>query len=56
MTTLYWDFLDRHQEEFADHPRLGLQVKNVRKKSVVEMDAIRGLAVDVRARAAAGTL
>lgn len=56
MTTLYWDFLDRHQDEFAEHPRLGLQVKNVRKKSGVEMDAIRELAMDVRARAAAGTL
>jgi deoxyribodipyrimidine photolyase-related protein len=56
VTTLYWDFLDRHQEEFADHPRLGLQVKNVRKKPLSEMDAIRRLASEVRARAAAGAL
>lgn len=56
MTTLYWEFLDRHQDEFAAHPRLGLQVKNVRRKSSVEMEAIRSSAVDVRARAAAGTL
>jgi deoxyribodipyrimidine photolyase-related protein len=56
MTTLYWDFLDRHQNEFADHPRLGLQVKNVRRKSDVEMEAIRVLAVEIRERAAAGTL
>jgi deoxyribodipyrimidine photolyase-related protein len=28
-TTLYWDFLARHRERFARHPRLALQVRNL---------------------------
>lgn len=27
-TTLYWDFLARHRNRFANHPRLGQQVRN----------------------------
>ena len=32
VTTLYWDFLDRHEDEFDDNPRMAFQVKNIRRK------------------------
>jgi deoxyribodipyrimidine photolyase-related protein len=39
-TTLYWDFLLRHEERFADHPRLALQVRNLARIDVDERAAI----------------
>ena len=48
-TTLYWDFLDRHLERFAAHPRMALQVRNLARKPSEEMAAIRQQAADLRA-------
>ena len=31
MTTLYWNFLDRHEDEFANNPRTALMVKNLQR-------------------------
>jgi len=47
-TTLYWDFLARHAETFADHPRMALQVKNERRFSAMERAAIAHRAAAVR--------
>jgi deoxyribodipyrimidine photolyase-related protein len=52
-TTLYWDFLDRHEARFAEHPRLGLQVKNLRRLSAGERAAIRERAAAIRAHGGA---
>ncbi len=49
VTILYWDFLDRHSERFATHPRLGQQVKNWQRKSEADMDYIRRAASLLRA-------
>jgi deoxyribodipyrimidine photolyase-related protein len=39
-TTLYWSFLDRHQERLQNNPRLGLQLKNLLRKSALERQEI----------------
>ena len=49
-TTLYWDFLDRHEDRFRDHPRLALQVRNVARLSVEKRTAIREQAAAYRAK------
>ncbi len=47
-TTLYWDFLDRHQPRFAAHPRLKMQVDNLLRKSEQERVSIRAQAESLR--------
>jgi deoxyribodipyrimidine photolyase-related protein len=48
-TTLYWDFLDRHEQRFASHPRLALQVKNLQRLPDERRAAIRERAAAIRA-------
>lgn len=40
-TTLYWDFLMRHEERLSKNNRMALQVRNLEKKSESELDEIR---------------
>ena len=40
-TTLYWDFLLRHESRFAAHPRLAQQVRNAARLNPAEQAAIR---------------
>jgi deoxyribodipyrimidine photolyase-related protein len=47
-TTLYWDFLMRHAERFASHPRMALQVKNLARLPTEERRAIRAGADAIR--------
>ena len=47
-TTLYWDFLLRHEKRFASHPRMALQVKNVQRLDAAERSAISARAAAVR--------
>jgi deoxyribodipyrimidine photolyase-related protein len=47
-TTLYWDFLMRHEAALAANPRMGLQVKNVARLDDREQQAIRERAADIR--------
>jgi len=47
-TTLYWDFLIRHEARFAKHPRLALQVKNLARIEPAERSAIVARAQEVR--------
>jgi deoxyribodipyrimidine photolyase-related protein len=40
-TTLYWDFLDRHEDRLAGNRRMGFQLRNLSRKDEAERDAIR---------------
>jgi deoxyribodipyrimidine photolyase-related protein len=41
LTTLYWNFLDKHEETFASNPRTSLMVRNLARMTDEERDAIR---------------
>jgi deoxyribodipyrimidine photolyase-related protein len=49
-TTLYWDFLDRHEARFAPNMRMKMQVNNLRRKSDDDRSAIRRAAGTLRQR------
>ena len=48
VTTLYWDFLDRHQARFENHPRMRMQLRNLARKDVSELQRIRVQAQQLR--------
>ncbi|MEC9406596.1 MAG: cryptochrome/photolyase family protein [Pseudomonadota bacterium] len=48
MTTLYWDFLARHEDRFADHRRMRFQYRNYARKTAGERSAISRRANAVR--------
>jgi deoxyribodipyrimidine photolyase-related protein len=47
-TTLYWDFLDRHQQAFSKNRRMTFQMKNLERKSDDDLKKIRKQADDLR--------
>jgi deoxyribodipyrimidine photolyase-related protein len=47
-TTLYWDFLARHEQRLAAHPRMALQVKNLARVPAAERQAIAARAEAIR--------
>jgi deoxyribodipyrimidine photolyase-related protein len=47
-TTLYWDFLMRHEKRLAANPRMALQVKNLARIAPAEAAAIRARAQAIR--------
>ncbi|MDO9284768.1 MAG: cryptochrome/photolyase family protein [Aquabacterium sp.] len=47
-TTLYWDFLMRHDTTLATNPRMALQVKNVARLDEAQKQAIRERAAAIR--------
>ncbi len=54
-TTLYWDFLQRHQALLAKNPRMSLQVRNLTRLSADALAAIGQEAGQLRARLAMPT-
>jgi len=48
-TTLYWDFLLRHEQSLARNARMALQVKNVARLGATERAAIQQRAAAIRA-------
>ena len=53
-TTLYWEFLDRHETRLGDNRRLQFQFRNLRRKGEAERAAIRDEAEQLRRRLANG--
>jgi deoxyribodipyrimidine photolyase-related protein len=47
-TTLYWDFLMRHESALARNPRMALQVKNVARLTDGQKQAVRERAAAIR--------
>ncbi len=47
-TTLYWDFLDRHRDRFATHPRAALQWRNLARLDDATLSHIRAQAAGLR--------
>ena len=47
-TTLYWDFLVRHEATLAKNPRMALQVKNVTRLTDVQKQAVGERAAAIR--------
>jgi deoxyribodipyrimidine photolyase-related protein len=47
-TTLYWDFLMRHETALARNPRMALQVKNVARLSDAQKQAVTERAAAIR--------
>lgn len=56
MTTLYWDFLARHEDRFADHRRMRFQYRHYARKNSGERAAISRRANTVRKLARDGQL
>ena len=52
-TTLYWDFLDRHEKSLVRNPRMSLQVKNLTRMTEGQRLEIRQQAGRLRLRMAA---
>ncbi|NDC62779.1 MAG: cryptochrome/photolyase family protein [Planctomycetia bacterium] len=48
-TTLYWDFLARHEKLLATNQRMGMQLKNLGRKTAADLRAIRRQADGLRA-------
>ncbi len=49
MTTLYWNFLDRHEAAFADNPRTALMVKNLQRMTPESRSEVRTRASEMLA-------
>jgi deoxyribodipyrimidine photolyase-related protein len=47
-TTLYWDFLARHEARLAKNPRMVMQVKNLARQTPAQRQAIAERAASIR--------
>ncbi|MES2888375.1 MAG: cryptochrome/photolyase family protein [Pseudomonadota bacterium] len=55
-TTLYWDFLMRHEDRLAANPRMSLQVKNLKRLSEAQKQAVTNRADAIRRGQVGGDL
>jgi len=50
MTTLFWDFLNKHNESFSKNPRMGFMLNNLHRKSEEDIEAIKKQAINFRSQ------
>ena len=55
-TTLYWDFLDRHEDTLSGNRRMNFQLANLRRKGDEQRTAISERASDLRSKVHSGSL
>ena len=55
VTSLYWDFLAQHEQQFRKNPRMAFQLKNLDRKNPEELASIRDTAKALRNKCARGT-
>ena len=48
ITTLYWEFLFRHQERLSSNPRMGLQLRNLNRFDAEDREKLLSRAGFVR--------
>jgi len=48
ITTFYWDFLSRHREQLRGNQRMAMQLKNVDRKTELELQEIAQRAKELR--------
>jgi deoxyribodipyrimidine photolyase-related protein len=53
---LYWDFLARHRERFANHPRMAMMIRNLDRIAAPELVQIRRAATEFRESLAYDTI
>ena len=51
-TTLYWGFIEQHQEQFRGHPRLGMQVRHLDAMSAEKRQLIQQKILQLREKLA----
>ena len=54
--SLYWDFLDRHQEKFSDNPRMNMMLANWDKQDKAQREEVLERAKEVKEKLGKGDL
>ena len=54
LTTMFWEFPDRHRERFAANPRMSLAIRNLERIDPAELEQVKKTAKAARGRISRG--